>query len=107
LFSNVCAADNLVRERSSKILSVGDAVSRDSAFENVQDTQGAFDALFVNICNACSAAPMDQLIGITRHITGSQSRDVISALSASPLSTAAAKSLMRYVHQARTALKFD
>ncbi len=72
--------------------------------ENVQELQSTFDALFFNVCSACSHVPIEQSLQITRHIMGSSSSSIISALSATPLSPAALKSLNRYIHNAMGAL---
>jgi hypothetical protein len=74
--------------RARKILSVSDAISRESAFENVQETQSAFDALFVSVSNTCSDMSMEQLIDVTRHIMATNSDAFVAALSAAPLSPA-------------------
>lgn len=50
---------------------------------------------------------MQQLIEITRHIMENNSAEVLSALSATPLSTAALKFLKRLVHAAKTALGLE
>jgi hypothetical protein len=104
---DVCVADEIVRLRVSKILSVSNAASQDVVFDNVQDTQSAFNVLFINISNAYSDMPMEQLIEVTRHIMANNCVDVISALSATPLSTAALKSLKRFANLAKLALKFE
>jgi hypothetical protein len=91
----VCAADDLVRLRVSKIASVSEAASNDTACENLQGLQSAFDALFINICNVCSSMPMAHSLRVVRYITANSSAEVIAALSASPLSKAAIKCLDR------------
>jgi hypothetical protein len=100
-------ADELVRLRVDKIVSVSDTVSRDTACENVADIQSALNALFVNVCNSCTDIPIQQLIEVARHIMENNSAEVVSALSATPLSTAALKFLKRLVHAAKTSLGFE
>ena len=101
IFSDVCAADELLRLRAMKILSVSDAISRESTFENVQETQSAFDALFVSVSNTCSDMPMGQLIDVTRHIMATNTDAFVAALSAVPLSPAATKCLKHSITLAR------
>ena len=102
---DVCAADDLVRQRVEKIVSVSQSMARCSGgSENAQELQSAFDALFFVVCGACSHLPIEQSLEITRHIMGSSSTSVISALVAAPLSAAAAKALQRMVHAAQAAL---
>jgi hypothetical protein len=105
LCSEVCAADELVRRRVSKIIAVGDSASRDTSCENVQDMQAMFNALFINVCNACSGMSVEQSIQVSRHIMGNHSAEVIAAVSASPASAAAVKTLQRFANSARIALK--
>ncbi len=107
LCSDLCLADELVRLRVDKIVSVSDTVSRDTACENVADIQSALNALFVNVCNSCTDIPIQQLIEVARHIMENNSAEVVSALSATPLSTAALKFLKRLVHAAKTSLGFE
>jgi hypothetical protein len=90
-----------------KIVSVSDTVSRDTACENVADIQSALNALFVNVCNSCTDIPIQQSIEVARHIMENNSAEVVSALSAMPLSTAALKFLKRLVHAAKTSLGFE
>jgi hypothetical protein len=97
----VCVADELLRLRARKILSFSDAISRETAFENVQETQSAFDALFVSVSNTCSDMPMEQLIDVTRHIMATNSDAFVAALSAAPLSPAATKCLKHSITLAR------
>jgi hypothetical protein len=89
----------------SKIVSFGDSASRDTARENVQDMQTAFDALFINVCNASSELSIEQSIEVTRHIMGKNSAEVVAAVAAAPPSTAANKALKRFIHSARIALQ--
>jgi hypothetical protein len=107
LCSDVCAADELVRQRVSKIVAVSDSVSRDTACENVQDMQATFNTLFVNVCNVCSDMSIEQSIQITRHIMANNSAQVVAAVTATPLSTAASRSLKRFAHMARATLQLD
>jgi hypothetical protein len=95
----VCIADEIVLQRASKIASVSQTVSRAGVIEceNVQELQSTFDALFFSVCSVCSHIPIEQSLQITRHIMGSSSTSVISALSATPLSAAASKTLNRII----------
>jgi hypothetical protein len=107
MLPDVFAADEIVRQRMKQILSVTSAMSRDAAIENVQDAHDAFNFLFVNVSNACSDLSLDQLIEVTRHIMANNCDDVISALSVTPLSTAAFKSLKRFAKLARSTLQIQ
>jgi hypothetical protein len=89
----------------SKIVSFCDSASRDTSCENVQDIQTAFDALFINVCNASSELSIEQSIQITRYIMGKNSVEVVAAVAATTPSTAAKKALKRFIHSARIALK--
>jgi hypothetical protein len=91
----VCAADDIVRMRVSKIASVSEAASNDTTCENLLGLQSAFDALFINICNVYSSMSIPHSLRVTRYITANSSAEVIAALSASPLSKAAIKCLDR------------
>ncbi len=104
--SDACKADEIVRLRASKIRSVNSAISRDVVFENVQDTQNAFNFLFINVSDVYTDVPMEQLIDITRYIMANNPNDVIAALSVTPpLSTAALISLKRLANLAKSALE--
>jgi hypothetical protein len=105
--SDVCLADELIRLRVDKIVSVSDTVSRDTACENVTGIQSALNVLFVNVCTSSSDIPIHHLIEITRHIMENSSAEVVAALSATPQSTAALKCLKRLVHAATAALGFE
>jgi hypothetical protein len=89
-----------------KISAVSQTAARGSGIEaeNVEEMQSLFDALFFNVCGACSHFPIDQSLQITRHIMGSSSISVVTALSATPLSPAALKSINRCIHNAMAAL---
>jgi hypothetical protein len=106
-FSRVCAADSLVLLRQRKIAGLIEAASGSTTCENAEDTQNAFDRLFMRVCEACSDMSVEQSIQITNHIMGSIPLEVLSALSTVPSSAASSKMLAHLVHSAAISLKVE